>query len=796
MIASSVNPFTLAGFVALCMAVRVAGQDAVCPYDYSLLPVGDAGEIDDVSHRKKRRFLEEDGVVHPIEVIEQGGDYVDFVVHNTEAFTIVPDHIFVQHAEGVFFSEKCNFYEGLAAGEASEVKRAHCVNGEYAVVWVYSRSLTPGEHSASIPKCCHDPYAEDVPVDANTWRFAYEIKCVPSCDHPVNKATDPPTDSQSTDPPSNSPTHRAPRRSLQEEIIKDMMPLSSDKCSGYTANTSYDFVSSQEVSEWNADFAQFEEELFLAKMQHIDSNDDRSWTIRFGQAGNIYSMVGPMGETVPPQDHTNAPWVDEVWQAVQPLGSGGDNDGDPNTEKYFIHEAGIYTRDGDNTKIPFYSPTIGSYCNDADGECGFASWGQHAHVPTPWKSPMLYLNRYVNCGNGVFEYTTLRHNIAGSGETFTYMNVPWGGTRRSVLGDIVLTKKSTQELVPVYPLKGWGEGLVTPLKDTMGFTVFAEDLSKNSNPLHDQPYTDLPNGLNLQRDNKDCYCEGKCRKAHNRYVCPLVSQTVNVRWSPNRGSPGLIVRLEGEDSKESIIAGVRHWAGNNRLYFYQSDDLTLAKVKAALTKGTKINVFHYYPSDEGKPEEDNLALAHVHGGQDGAGSYPRVRYGMAGRDYNVYTINDLPRIKPGSTYYYRQYFMMDRYTEMKAKGMDWATETTKATKGQGAIDGRSVTLYSSSTNAFGFAVSGDACRRADAVQVCEGWTTPKSNWKPLFEIYCGNAHVVTDNLYHFSPAGPPYRSYVCDGLSDTRPVWTLLGYFPGDGCNDIASDYVYDADYC
>jgi len=27
-----------------------------------------------------------------------------------------------------------------------------------------------------------------------------------------------------------------------------------------------------------------------------------------------------MGETVPPQDHNDAPWVDEVWQAVQPLG--------------------------------------------------------------------------------------------------------------------------------------------------------------------------------------------------------------------------------------------------------------------------------------------------------------------------------------------------------------------------------------------------------------------------------------------------------------------------------------------
>ena len=120
-------------------------------------------------------------------------------------------------------------------------------------------------------------------------------------------------------------------------------------------------------------------------------------------------------------------------------------------------------------------------------------------------------------------------------------------------------------------------------------------------------------------------------------MCKLVSLPQNIGWNPNRADPGLIVRLEGRDSGKSIIAGVRHWAGNERLYFYQSDDLTLEKVREALTVGSKIDAYHYYPPVGGKPEEDNLALAHVHGGQNGSGNYPRVRYGSTGRDYNVYT---------------------------------------------------------------------------------------------------------------------------------------------------------------
>ena len=52
-------------------------------------------------------------------------------------------------------------------------------------------------------------------------------------------------------------------------------------------------------------------------MSHIESNTNRSWKIRFGRGGNIYSYVGPFGEAVPPQNNGgSAPFMDEVWQTV------------------------------------------------------------------------------------------------------------------------------------------------------------------------------------------------------------------------------------------------------------------------------------------------------------------------------------------------------------------------------------------------------------------------------------------------------------------------------------------------
>lgn len=379
------------------------------------------------------------------------------------------------------------------------------------------------------------------------------------------------------------------------------------------------------------------------------------------------------------------------------------------------------------------------------------------------------------------------------------------------MGDMILSAQDGT-LTPLYPIPPFNQGTATAAKNTGGFTVFAEGLPKPPGPNDGNDYP-VPPAVNFTRDGRECGRQAATTTRPARYFCDLVVQA-GTGNDPNQGSPGLIVKLEnGEDSTLSIVAGVLHWAftggGRTRLFFWDSDLLDINLVRSVLKPGGTIKVKYYepgVPGKDGKTEEDNLAFGHVHGGHGsmfGSGGYPRIRYGAAGRDFNVYTVNDIPsNFVQGSSYYYRQYFMMDKYTEMQAKGLAWRNQAAKAVKSNGSIAGRTVTLYSDAiSNTFGHTVGSDSCRQPGASAVCVGSTTPPSNtnWKPVFEIYCGDDYVVTDNLYHFTPAwnsGGTIRSYVCDGKPGVRPVWTLLGFFDVGACSGIGSNYQYDATYC
>ena len=92
------------------------------------------------------------------------------------------------------------------------------------------------------------------------------------------------------------------------------------------------------------------------------------------------------GETMPPQAHQNAPWIDEVHQSVSV--NTALNDNSEGGIKYFIHEAGAYQRDSSYTDIPFFSPSLARHCER--NYCMFASWGTSAHVPTPYVSLFVF----------------------------------------------------------------------------------------------------------------------------------------------------------------------------------------------------------------------------------------------------------------------------------------------------------------------------------------------------------------------------------------------------------------------
>ena len=152
-----------------------------------------------------------------------------------------------------------------------------------------------------------------------------------------------------------------------------------------TARTSFSFEwpGTNSLSSWKTAFAPYEQGMFQAIMSHNDTGN-RSWSMRIGTGGNMYSHFFPHmhGETLPPQENANAPWVDEVQQSVAvPLYLN-------TNQNFFIHQAGAYQRDGNYTSAaPFYSPSLAKYCKD--NYCIFASWGTQAHVPNTFTSPIM-----------------------------------------------------------------------------------------------------------------------------------------------------------------------------------------------------------------------------------------------------------------------------------------------------------------------------------------------------------------------------------------------------------------------
>lgn len=120
----------------------------------------------------------------------------------------------------------------------------------------------------------------------------------------------------------------AKSQGIQEIILNDLFHegTGSTKCTNHkkgianngtdigSSSFTLDFTPSQ--SKWRPAIVDFEKFLFKAEMHYKDQNNpSRSWTIRIGRGGNIYSFRGPLfGEAISPQNLNNAPWVDEVLQ--------------------------------------------------------------------------------------------------------------------------------------------------------------------------------------------------------------------------------------------------------------------------------------------------------------------------------------------------------------------------------------------------------------------------------------------------------------------------------------------------
>lgn len=168
------------------------------------------------------------------------------------------------------------------------------------------------------------------------------------------------------------------------------------------------------------------------------TDTDKSYELRIGKGGQVYSFKTSAGETIPPQwrnpasgNPNKAPWVDEVWQIVAVDGALNDAEND---NKYFIHQAGVYLNDPTIVdQQPFYSPQVASYYNATNQEYTTVNWGQHAHLEdnlsANFTSSILYYTKYKNLGEGIIQVDYMIYNFGN--DTITHTNLPWGGVRRS-----------------------------------------------------------------------------------------------------------------------------------------------------------------------------------------------------------------------------------------------------------------------------------------------------------------------------------------------------------------------------
>lgn len=219
----------------------------------------------------------------------------------------------------------------------------------------------------------------------------------------------------------------------------DVFPQSTRVLSGGIQT----FAASESVSEsgssWWVPFS--ERTVFQARLQNQQYSNDgiydpqRSWDLRIGKGGNIYSMRGSFGEAVPPQFRSPldpdgpyyAPWVDEVFQSVFV-----DTVQNVPTNKYFHHQAGIYLKDDTPGGQPFPSPCLGSIADVSNRTYRIVSWPQQAHVPTEHTSDIICYTEYRNVGQGILEVNTVAYNFGI--HTQNYLNNPWGGVRDTSFG--------------------------------------------------------------------------------------------------------------------------------------------------------------------------------------------------------------------------------------------------------------------------------------------------------------------------------------------------------------------------
>ncbi|WP_139959234.1 T9SS type A sorting domain-containing protein [Flavicella sediminum] len=261
---------------------------------------------------------------------------------------------------------------------------------------------------------------------------------------------------------------RKPSTALDASFFKFIPAINYDHILDQSGTTSFTTNYSPSGSYWLDPTAADEAHVYLAKLQHQAATAENSWELRIGQGGQIYSFKSAYGEGIPPQSKEHSTWNDEVWQ---PVSVSSLNNRDFTSAFYFIHGAGAYNNDG--IEKSWYSPLMASYYNSNKKSYSVTNWGTQAHIPSLYKSEILYTTKYKEIGEGILEVTYSIQNFGD--ETMVHINSPWGGVRSSSLrGKFVGLPDGSLEISE----GNTGTNIGTDSRDideTGGFVIWSKD---------------------------------------------------------------------------------------------------------------------------------------------------------------------------------------------------------------------------------------------------------------------------------------------------------------------------------
>ena len=242
------------------------------------------------------------------------------------------------------------------------------------------------------------------------------------------------------------------RQGTDGNAILNVFPKSHELvASDRTGKTTFasDFSPSGSIWDQRLD----ESQVFRLEIQH-KQDSKKSFQLRIGKGGQIYSLRGAFGESVPPSWRAPggklSPWNDEVWQFVavctkyngikssqkagklpkETLAKFADSGFQ---DSFFIHNSGAYVP-GDSAIQSLYCPQLASEI-DQDQRCVCSvHWGLVPQLKTVHRSPLLFYSKVRDAGDGIIELTWVIHNFSQRDDiVFDHLNAPWGGTRVSSL---------------------------------------------------------------------------------------------------------------------------------------------------------------------------------------------------------------------------------------------------------------------------------------------------------------------------------------------------------------------------